>query len=83
MINNIKTLKGLVISNKMNKTCVVLIERFVKHKIYGKFIKRHTKIKIHDEKNECSIGDLIEISQCKPISKHKFWKLIKIIRNSK
>ncbi|BGI51572.1 MAG: 30S ribosomal protein S17 [Buchnera aphidicola (Ceratovacuna japonica)] len=81
MINNIKILKGLVISNKMNKTCVVLIERIIKHKVYGKFIKRHTKIKVHDENNICLIGDLVEISQCRPISKGKFWKLIKVIKN--
>ncbi|WP_343189893.1 30S ribosomal protein S17 [Buchnera aphidicola] len=82
MIDNVKLLKGIVISNKMHKTCVVSVERFVKHKIYGKFIKRNTRLKVHDEKNLCSVGDLVEISECRPISKSKSWKLIKVIKTN-
>ncbi|WP_343189033.1 30S ribosomal protein S17 [Buchnera aphidicola (Chaitoregma tattakana)] len=80
MTKNIKVLKGLVISNKMDKTCTILIERFVKHKVYGKFIKRNIKFKVHDEHNVCKLGDVIEISECKPISKTKFWKFVKLVR---
>ncbi|WP_428994253.1 30S ribosomal protein S17 [Buchnera aphidicola] len=79
-MKNIKTLKGIVVSDKMNKTCIVSIDRFIKHKIYGKFIRRNIKIKVHDEKNKCTIGDLVEISHCKPISKSKSWILLKILK---
>ncbi|MFT8229822.1 MAG: 30S ribosomal protein S17 [Enterobacterales bacterium] len=75
-------MKGYVIKNKMNKSIIVLIDRLVKHKIYGKFIKRKTKIHVHDENNDARIGDLIEINQCKLISKTKSWVLSKIIRRS-
>ncbi len=76
-----KILKGLVIKNRMNKTIVVLIERIVKHKIYGKFVKKKTKIHVHDEHNICKVNDFIEIEQSKPISKTKFWIFKKIIKN--
>ncbi|MFI4819112.1 MAG: 30S ribosomal protein S17 [Enterobacterales bacterium] len=80
MNNNINKLKGIVTSNKMNKSIVVSIERFVKHKLYGKFIKRTTKIHAHDDKNCCNIGDIVEIIECNPISKTKSWILSKIIK---
>ncbi|AEO08847.1 30S ribosomal protein S17 [Buchnera aphidicola str. Ak (Acyrthosiphon kondoi)] len=81
-MEKIRTLQGRVISNKMQKSAVVSIERFVKHIIYGKFIKRTTKLHIHDEKNECTIGDLIEIRESRPISKTKSWVLVRIIEKT-
>ncbi|ALD15439.1 30S ribosomal protein S17 [Buchnera aphidicola (Aphis glycines)] len=82
MMEKIRTLQGRVTSNKMNKSAVVSIERFVKHKIYKKFIKKTTKLHIHDEKNECSIGDLIEIRESRPISKTKSWVLVRIVEKT-
>lgn len=81
-MEKIRTLQGRVISNKMQKSAVVAIQRFVKHTIYEKFIKRTTKLHIHDEKNECSIGDLIEIKESRPISKTKSWILVRIVKKS-
>ncbi len=63
-----RTLQGRVVSDKMEKSIVVAIERFVKHPIYGKFIKRTTKLHVHDENNECGIGDVVEIRECRPLS---------------
>jgi len=70
---------GSVVSDKMDKSAVVLIERKVKHPIYGKFMKKSTKLHIHDENNECATGDTVQISECRPISKTKSWKLVKVI----
>lgn len=81
-MEKVRTLKGRVISNKMQKSAVVGIERFIKHAIYGKFIKRTTKFHIHDEKNECTIGDLVEIRESRPISKTKSWILVRIIEKT-
>lgn len=75
-------LQGKVLSNKMEKTIVVAIKRFIKHKTYGKFIRRTTKLHVHDEKNQCSIGDIVSIKECRPISKTKSWTLISIITKS-
>ncbi|MFP8966417.1 30S ribosomal protein S17 [Pokkaliibacter sp. CJK22405] len=69
---------GRVISDKMDKTITVLIERRVKHPLYGKYVKRSTKLKAHDENNECQIGDLVTIQETRPYSKTKTWKLVKI-----
>ena len=77
----IKTLTGTVISDKMDKTAVVLFERKVKHPKYGKYVKKSTKYKIHDEKNECKNGDVVTIAEVRPISKDKSWKLIDILGN--
>ncbi|QIQ41615.1 MAG: 30S ribosomal protein S17 [Buchnera aphidicola (Aphis urticata)] len=82
MMEKIRTLQGRVVSNKMNKSAVVSIERFVKHTIYKKFIKKTTKLHIHDEKNECSIGDIIEIRESRPISKTKSWVLVRIVEKT-
>ena len=76
---NVRTLQGRVISDKMDKSITVLIERRVKHPMYGKFITRSTKLKAHDETNQCNAGDLVTISECAPISKSKNWKLVDII----
>ncbi|QCI20058.1 MAG: 30S ribosomal protein S17 [Buchnera aphidicola (Brevicoryne brassicae)] len=81
-MEKIRTLQGRVLRNKMQKSAVVAIQRFVKHDIYGKFIKRTTKLHIHDEKNECSIGDLIEIRESRPISKTKSWILVRIVEKA-
>ena len=75
----IKTLTGTVVSDKMNKTAVVLLERKVKHPKYGKYIKKSTKYKVHDQDNSCKIGDVVTITEVRPISKNKSWKLVKII----
>lgn len=70
---------GSVVSNRMNKSATVLIERRVKHPIYGKFVKKSIKLHIHDENNECNIGDLVQISECRPLSKTKSWTLVKVV----
>ncbi len=74
----VRTLSGRVVSDKMDKSIVVLIERRVKHPIYGKYVSKSTKIKAHDENNECRLGDLVTIAESRPISKTKAWALVKI-----
>ncbi|ACV25866.1 MAG: 30S ribosomal protein S17 [Kangiella sp.] len=78
-----RTLQGKVISDKMDKSITVLIERQVKHPLYGKFIKRSTKIHAHDETNECKTGDVVRIVECRPISKSKSFKLVEIVERAK
>ena len=79
MTDKIRTQQGRVISDKMDKSIVVAIERMVKHPIYGKFIKSTTKLQAHDENNECGLGDTVEIRECKPLSKNKSWTLASIV----
>jgi len=74
-----RTIQGRVISDKMEKSITVLIERRVKHPIYGKFMTRSTKLKAHDETNQCNEGDVVTIRECAPISKSKSWTLVDII----
>ncbi len=74
---------GLVVSNKMDKSIVVTIERRVKHPVYGKFIKKTSKFIAHDEKNECNIGDTVRIMETRPLSKNKNWRLVEIIERAK
>lgn len=74
-----KTLTGTVISNKMDKTIAVLIERRVKHPLYGKYIRRSTRLLAHDEANECNQGDVVVIAASRPISKHKSWRLQRVV----
>ena len=74
---------GVVVSNKMDKSIVVRVERREKHPIYGKFVKRSTKYAAHDEKNECTIGDTVLISETRPLSKNKCWRLVEIIEKAK
>jgi small subunit ribosomal protein S17 len=69
---------GKVVSDKMDKTITVLIERRVKHPIYGKYVSKSSKLKAHDEKNECKAGDVVTISESRPLSKSKSWALVKI-----
>jgi small subunit ribosomal protein S17 len=73
-----RTTTGKVVSNKMEKTITVLIERRVKHPIYGKYITRSSKLHAHDESNECNIGDVVTVSETRPYSKTKTWKLERI-----
>lgn len=78
----IRTITGKVVSNKMDKTITVLVERQVKHELYGKYIRRSSKIKAHDENNECREGDLVAITQCRPISRHKSWRLVNVVEQA-
>jgi small subunit ribosomal protein S17 len=79
---NRKVRIGTVVSNKMDKTIVVAIENRVKHKLYGKIIKRTTKLKAHDEQNTCQIGDRVKIMETRPLSKEKRWRLVEIIERA-
>ncbi len=74
---------GLVVSNKMDKSAVVAVQRRVKHPIYGKFIGKTTKFMIHDEKNDCGIGDTVRIMETRPLSKRKRWRLVEVIERAK
>jgi len=74
----VRTQQGKVVSDKMDKTITVMIERRVKHPIYGKFVKRSTKLHAHDENNECQIGDTVTIRECRPLSKSKSWVLVSV-----
>lgn len=78
----IRTLQGKVISDKMDKSITVAIERSVKHPIYGKFIKRTTKLHVHDETNQCKEGDVVTIRECRPLSKTKSWTLVAVIESA-
>jgi len=73
-----RTLTGRVVSDKMQKSIVVLIERRVKHPVYGKYISKSSKLKAHDEDNVCKVGDLVTIAESRPLSKTKSWTLVKI-----
>ena len=77
-----RTLQGVVTCNAGDKSATILIERRIIHPIYGKFIKRSTKIRLHDEANECNKGDTILIEECRPMSKTKSWKLVKIVEKA-
>ena len=77
-----RVLTGKVVSNSRDKTIAVLIERRVRHPIYKKYIKRSTKVHAHDENNECSLGDIVRVSESKPLSKTKSWALIEVIEKS-
>ena len=74
---------GTVVSNKMEKSIVVLVERKVKHPKYGKFVQKSTKFMAHDEKTECTIGDFVRIMETRPLSKNKCWRLVEIIERAK
>ena len=77
-----KTLTGTVVSNKMDKTISVEVERLIKHPTYGKYVRRTTKLLAHDEKNECREGDTVAISECRPLSRHKSWTLVRVIERA-
>jgi len=74
-----RTVQGIVVSDKMDKTITVMMERKVRHPVYGKFVKRSTKVHAHDEENVCKEGDTVIVEQCKPISKSKTWRLVKVV----
>jgi small subunit ribosomal protein S17 len=78
-----KTRVGMVVSTKMDKTAVVAILDNIKHPMYGKVIKRTVKIHVHDEKNECGVGDKVEVMETRPLSKTKRWRLVEIIEKAK
>ena len=78
-----KTRVGIVVSNKMDKTIVVAIQDNVKHPVYGKIVKRTAKLYAHDEKNECAIGDRVEVMETRPLSKTKRWRLVRIVEKVK
>jgi len=77
-----RTLTGTVTSDKMDKSITVNIDRRVKHPLYGKYISRSTKLHVHDESNECNEGDTVTIEQCRPISRTKSWKLVKVVEKA-
>ena len=77
-----KTVTGTVISNKMDKTISVSVERLIKHPTYGKYVRRTTRLLAHDEKNECRAGDTVAISECRPLSRRKSWTLVRVIKRA-
>ena len=78
--SNIRTIVGRVVSNKMDKTITVLVERRVKHPVYGKYLTRSSKLHAHDEENRCQIGDEVAIRETRPISKSKTWTLVEVVK---
>lgn len=77
-----RNIQGKVISDKMDKTITLVVERKVRHPIYGKYVRKSTKLHAHDENNECSIGDLVLVQETKPISKTKAWVLVKVLEKA-
>ena len=77
-----RTQVGRVVSNKMDKSVTVLLERQIKHALYGKYIKRSTKVSAHDEDNSCGEGDKVMIAECRPLSKSKSWRVIEILERA-
>ena len=73
------TREGIVVSDKMSKTIVVGVERTTSHPIYGKVLRRTSKFKVHDESNECKVGDRVVITECRPLSKEKSWRLVEVL----
>ena len=74
-----RTIEGRVVSNKMQKTVTVLLERQVQHPLYGKIVRRSTKVHAHDEKGECKEGDMVRITECRPLSKTKNWRVVEVL----
>jgi len=81
-VGKLRTITGRVVSNKMDKTITVLVERVVKHPVYGKYIKRSTKMMAHDEQNVCQEGDMVAITSCRPLSKNKSFKLVQVLESA-
>jgi len=77
-----RTQTGRVVSNKMDKSVTVLLERQIKHPLYGKYIKRSTKVRAHDEDNSCGEGDMVMIAECRPLSKTKSWRVVEILEKA-
>jgi len=80
--NRTRTATGKVVSNKMDKTITVLLERRVKHPVYGKYITRSSKIHAHDEDNQCGIGDTVTVAECRPLSRSKTWNLVEVVESA-
>ena len=78
-----RSLSGRVISSKMNKTITVQVDRRIRHPLYGKIVTRRTKLHAHDESNECKQGDLVQIEECRPLSKTKAWRLVKVLERAR
>ncbi len=74
-----RTVSGRVASNRMDKTITVVTERMERHPLYGKYVRRRAKLHAHDENNECRVGDTVLVEQCRPLSKTKFWRLVKVV----
>lgn len=81
-VTQLRTITGRVVSNKMNKSITVLVERVVKHPVYGKYIKRSTKMMAHDEENVCHEGDVVTITPCRPMSKNKTFRLVQVLESA-
>ncbi len=79
----IRTVTGKVISDKMDKSITILVERKVPHPIYKKYVRKSTKLHVHDEKNECNEGDVVAVTSCRPLSKTKFWTLSTVLERAK
>jgi len=78
-----KVRSGKVVSDKMDKTVIVAVATLVRHALYGRIVRRTTKFKAHDENNECGMGDMVEITECRPISKEKRWRISRVVQKSK
>ncbi len=78
----LRTIQGRVVSNKMDKTVIVVVERMEQHPLYKKYVRRSTKLHAHDESNECQEGDWVAIEECRPLSKSKQWRLVKILEHA-
>ena len=77
-----RTVQGRVVSNKMDKTVTVVVERQVKHELYGKYIRRSTKLHAHDAENSCNEGDVVRVAECAPMSKTKNWRVVEIVERA-
>jgi small subunit ribosomal protein S17 len=80
-VTKLRTISGRVVSNKMDKSITVLVERVVKHPVYGKYVKRSTKMMAHDEGNICQEGDIVSIASCRPLSKRKSFRLVQVLES--
>ncbi len=77
-----KVREGIVVSDKMDKTCVVAVERFVQHPIYGRTMRRTVKLKAHDENNDCRVGDRVRLMETRPLSKQKRWRVVEVVERA-
>ena len=82
MSEKTRKLRAVVVSDKMQKSCVVAVERRVKHPVYGKIVKKTTKLHVHDENNEAKVGDVVEIQECRPIAKTISWTLVSVVEKA-
>lgn len=80
--NGRRTVTGRVVSDKMDKTVSVSVERYIRHPRYGKYVRRTTKVMAHDESNECKAGDRVMISECRPISRNKAWRVVELVERA-